>query len=181
MIVYVYVMKLCDRVLMFQDYIVIILLRYKKEIVMKKILSIVVLAFVLIGCSNSAANTLCNYDGGDRGKFEVTLESKKDLLLKYTEVVTADYTDELEDGSFTKEQLTTIYDARKASLDTKVGFSYSYVPKDNAMVETVVIDYNKVDFKDLYEMDLIDVADAKSVSLEKTISNLEAAGYTCDK
>lgn len=140
---------------------------------MKKLL--ICLLFILSGCT-SEKTTVCKVK--EEGLSIVnTIVSEENRVIKQTLMNEIQYDlmgyDEKDIESFT-ELYSRAYDIE--------GVEYTYEVKEgNLLIETIVVNYKKVDLNSLKTLGLVENLDnMKYISLDRTISSLEDLGYKCE-
>lgn len=147
-----------------------------------KWLVIVGVSLFIAGCSggsNSNESSTVDYTlAGTGTDSTITFEYEDDKVLKQTAVNVVNY----DEAKTTKEQLQTAMESLTSSYKDIKGLSYDVEYGDTEAKETVVVDYTKVDLKELADLQGVtfdsDADDADSVSLKKTVELLEKSGYT---
>ena len=147
---------------------------------MKKVLSMVALLMLMIvvsGCGGSGESK--TYIQNTKGvSVELTYYYDGDKVTKQVATNTIDYT---ELGQ-TKEDIKMLLDASSKAYQGIKGVEESVKYDDNKAVETLTIDYEKVDFEVLQNLPGVtldqETLTSKQVSLEKTEVLLKQAGYT---
>ena len=143
---------------------------------MKRILTILsaVLLIFLAGCSSKdGSKTYVLEKSGV--KTEITVYYESDKVTKQTTVNTMDY----EKMAVTKDELKDVAMPVSEKYQGIDGVEQKIVFDDDKAVETLTIDYTKVDLKKLKDLPGIDIdTDVKSVSLKDTEESLLSQGFT---
>ena len=147
---------------------------------MKKALSMVALLMLIIvvsGCGGSGASK--TYTQNTKGvSVELTYYYDGDKVTKQVATNTINYT---ELGQ-SKEDIKMLLDASSKAYQGIDGVEESIKYDDNKAVETLTIDYTKVDFEALRKLPGVtldkETLTSKQVSLEKAEALLKKAGYT---
>ena len=137
------------------------------------ILSAVLLIF-LAGCSSKdGSKTYVLEKSGV--KTEITVYYESDKVTKQTTVNTMDY----EKMAVTKDELKDVAMPVSEKYQGIDGVEQKIVFDDDKAVETLTIDYTKVDLKKLKDLPGMDIdTDVKSVSLKDTEESLLSQGFT---
>ena len=143
---------------------------------MKRILMILsaVLLIFLAGCSSKdGSKTYVLEKSGV--KTEITVYYESDKVTKQTTVNTMDY----EKMAVTKDELKDVAMPVSEKYQGIDGVEQKIVFDDNKAVETLTIDYTKVDLKKLKDLPGMDIdTDVESVSLKDTEESLLSQGFT---
>lgn len=143
---------------------------------MKRILTILsaVLLIFLAGCSSKdGSKTYVLEKSGV--KTEITVYYESDKVTKQTTVNTMDY----EKMAVTKDELKDVAMPVSEKYQGIDGVEQKIVFDDNKAVETLTIDYTKVDLKKLKDLPGMDIdTDIESVSLKDTEESLLSQGFT---
>lgn len=143
---------------------------------MKRILTILsaVLLIFLAGCSSKdGSKTYVLEKSGV--KTEITVYYESDKVTKQTTVNTMDY----EKMAVTKDELKEVAMPVSEKYQGIDGVEQKIVFDDNKAVETLTIDYTKVDLKKLKDLPGMDIdTDVESVSLKDTEESLLSQGFT---
>ena len=143
---------------------------------MKRILTILsaVLLIFLAGCSSKdGSKTYVLEKSGV--KTEITVYYESDKVTKQTTVNTMDY----EKMALTKDELKEVAMPVSEKYQGIDGVEQKIVFDDNKAVETLTIDYTKVDLKKLKDLPGMDIdTDVESVSLKDTEESLLSQGFT---
>ena len=143
---------------------------------MKRILTILsaVLLIFLAGCSSKdGSKTYVLEKSGV--KTEITVYYESDKVTKQTTVNTMDY----EKMAVTKDELKDVAMPVSEKYQGIYGVEQKIVFDDNKAVETLTIDYTKVDLKKLKDLPGMDIdTDVESVSLKDTEESLLSQGFT---
>lgn len=143
---------------------------------MKRILTILsaVLLIFLAGCSSKdGSKTYVLEKSGV--KTEITLYYESDKVTKQTTVNTMDY----EKMAVTKDELKDVAMQVSEKYQGIDGVEQKIVFDDDKAVETLTIDYTKVDLKKLKDLPGMDIdTDVESVSLKDTEESLLSQGFT---
>lgn len=143
---------------------------------MKRILTILsaVLLIFLAGCSSKdGSKTYVLEKSGV--KTEITVYYESDKVTKQTTVNTMNY----EKMAVTKDELKDVAMPVSEKYQGIDGVEQKIVFDDDKAVETLTIDYTKVDLKKLKDLPGMDIdTDVKSVSLKDTEESLLSQGFT---
>ena len=143
---------------------------------MKRILTILsaVLLIFLAGCSSKdGSKTYVLEKSGV--KTEITVYYESDKVTKQTTVNTMDY----EKMAVTKDELKEVAMPVSEKYQGIDGVQQKIVFDDDKAVETLTIDYTKVDLKKLKDLPGMDIdTDVESVSLKDTEESLLSQGFT---
>lgn len=143
---------------------------------MKRILTILsaVLLIFLAGCSSKdGSKTYVLEKSGV--KTEITVYYESDKVTKQTTVNTMDY----EKMAVTKDELKDVAMPVSEKYQGIDGVEQKIVFDDDKAVETLTIDYTKVDLKKLKDLPGMDIdTDVASVSLKDTEESLLSQGFT---
>ena len=143
---------------------------------MKRILTILsaVLLIFLAGCSSKDGSK--TYVLEKIGvKTEITVYYESDKVTKQTTVNTMDY----EKMAVTKDELKDVAMPVSEKYQGIDGVEQKIVFDDDKAVETLTIDYTKVDLKKLKDLPGMDIdTDVESVSLKDTEESLLSQGFT---
>ena len=143
---------------------------------MKRILTILsaVLLIFLAGCSSKdGSKTYVLEKSGV--KTEITVYYESDKVTKQTTVNTMDY----EKMAVTKDELKDVAMPVSEKYQGIDGVEQKIVFDDDKAVETLTIDYTKVDLKKLKDLPGMDIdTDVESVSLKDTEGSLLSQGFT---
>lgn len=143
---------------------------------MKRILTILsaVLLIFLAGCSSKdGSKTYVLEKSGV--KTEITVYYESDKVTKQTTVNTMNY----EKMAVTKDELKDVAMPVSEKYQGIDGVEQKIVFDDNKAVETLTIDYTKVDLKKLKDLPGMDIdTDVESVSLKDTEESLLSQGFT---
>lgn len=143
---------------------------------MKRILTILsaVLLIFLAGCSSKdGSKTYILEKSGV--KTEITVYYESDKVTKQTTVNTMDY----EKMAVTKDELKDVAMPVSEKYQGIDGVEQKIVFDDDKAVETLTIDYTKVDLKKLKDLPGMDIdTDVASVSLKDTEESLLSQGFT---
>lgn len=143
---------------------------------MKRILTILsaVLLIFLAGCSSKdGSKTYVLEKSGV--KTEITVYYESDKVTKQTTVNTMDY----EKMAVTKDELKDVALPVSEKYQGIDGVEQKIVFDDDKAVETLTIDYTKVDLKKLKDLPGMDIdTDVESVSLKNTEESLLSQGFT---
>lgn len=143
---------------------------------MKKLLIVLLPLLVLTGCGSNEKDDgekVCKYENS-LAKMENTFYYSKDKVLKQVEVTDMKLTQYMKDNL---EKVKKDYTEKFADVK---GVKVEVTTTEDTMKITATIDYEKADFKQLYEYGLISDQKVKSISLEKTLKGFEENGYTCE-
>ena len=144
---------------------------------MKRILTILsaVLLIFLAGCSSSKDGSKTYVLEKSGVKTEVTVYYESDKVTKQTTVNTMDY----EKMAVTKDELKDVAMPVSEKYQGIDGVEQKIVFDDDKAVETLTIDYTKVDLKKLKDLPGMDIdTDVESVSLKDTEESLLSQGFT---
>ena len=144
---------------------------------MKRILTILsaVLLIFLAGCSSSKDGSKTYVLEKSGVKTEITVYYESDKVTKQTTVNTMDY----EKMAVTKDELKDVAMPVSEKYQGIDGVEQQIVFDDDKAVETLTIDYTKVDLKKLKDLPGMDIdTDVKSVSLKDTEESLLSQGFT---
>ena len=143
---------------------------------MKRILTILsaVLLIFLAGCSSKdGSKTYILEKSGV--KTEITVYYESDKVTKQTTVNTMNY----EKMAVTKDELKDVAMPVSEKYQGIDGVEQKIVFDDDKAVETLTIDYTKVDLKKLKDLPGMDIdTDVESVSLKDTEESLLSQGFT---
>ena len=143
---------------------------------MKRILTILsaVLLIFLAGCSSKdGSKTYVLEKSGV--KTEITVYYESDKVTKQTTVNTMDY----EKMAVTKDEFKDMAMPISEKYQGIDGVEQKIVFDDDKAVETLTIDYTKVDLKKLKDLPGMDIdTDVESVSLKNTEESLLSQGFT---
>ena len=143
---------------------------------MRRILTILsaVLLIFLAGCSSKdGSKTYVLEKSGV--KTEITVYYESDKVTKQTTVNTMDY----EKMAVTKDELKDVAMPVSEKYQGLDGVEQKIVFDDDKAVETLTIDYTKVDLKKLKDLPGMDIdTDVESVSLKNTEESLLSQGFT---
>ena len=143
---------------------------------MKRILTILsaVLLIFLAGCSSKdGSKTYVLEKSGV--KTEITVYYESDKVTKQTTVNTMNY----EKMAVTKDELKDVAMPVSEKYQGIDGVEQKIVFDDDKAVETLTIDYTKVDLKKLKDLPGMDIdTDVESVSLKNTEESLLRQGFT---
>lgn len=143
---------------------------------MKRILTILsaVLLIFLAGCSSKdGSKTYVLEKSGV--KTEITVYYESDKVTKQTTVNTMNY----EKMAVTKDELKDVAMPVSEKYQGIDGVEQKIVFDDDKAVETLTIDYTKVDLKKLKDLPGMDIdTDVESVSLKDTEESLLNQGFT---
>lgn len=143
---------------------------------MKRILTFLsaVLLIFLAGCSSKdGSKTYVLEKSGV--KTEITVYYESDKVTKQTTVNTMDY----EKMAVTKDELKDVAMPVSEKYQGIDGVEQKIVFDDDKAVETLTIDYTKVDLKKLKDLPGMDIdTDVESVSLKDTEESLLSQGFT---
>jgi len=144
---------------------------------MKRILTILsaVLLIFLAGCSSSKDGSKTYVLEKSGVKTEITVYYESDKVTKQTTVNTMDY----EKMAVTKDELKDVVMPVSEKYQGIDGVEQKIVFDDDKAVETLTIDYTKVDLKKLKDLPGMDIdTDVESVSLKDTEESLLSQGFT---
>ena len=143
---------------------------------MKRILTILsaILLIFLAGCSSKdGSKTYVLEKSGV--KTEITVYYESDKVTKQTTVNTMNY----EKMAVTKDELKDVAIPVSEKYQGIDGVEQKIVFDDDKAVETLTIDYTKVDLKKLKDLPGMDIdTDVESVSLKDTEESLLSQGFT---
>ena len=144
---------------------------------MKRILTILsaVLLIFLAGCSSSKDGSKTYVLEKSGVKTEITVYYESDKVTKQTTVNTMDY----EKMAVTKDELKDVAMPVSEKYQGIDGVEQKIVFDDDKAVETLTINYTKVDLKKLKDLPGMDIdTDVESVSLKDTEESLLSQGFT---
>ena len=144
---------------------------------MKRILTILsaVLLIFLAGCSSSKDGSKTYVLEKSGVKTEITVYYESDKVTKQTTVNTMDH----EKMAVTKDELKDVAMPVSEKYQGIDGVEQKIVFDDDKAVETLTIDYTKVDLKKLKDLPGMDIdTDVESVSLKDTEESLLSQGFT---
>ena len=144
---------------------------------MKRILTILsaVLLIFLAGCSSSKDGSKTYVLEKSGVKTEITVYYESDKVTKQTTVNTMNY----EKMAVTKDELKDVAMPVSEKYQGIDGVEQKIVFDDDKAVETLTIDYTKVDLKKLKDLPGMDIdTDVESVSLKDTEESLLSQGFT---
>ena len=144
---------------------------------MKRIVTILsaVLLIFLAGCSSSKDGSKTYVLEKSGVKTEITVYYESDKVTKQTTVNTMDY----EKMAVTKDELKDVAMPVSEKYQGIDGVEQKIVFDDDKAVETLTIDYTKVDLKKLKDLPGMDIdTDVESVSLKDTEESLLSQGFT---
>ena len=144
---------------------------------MKRILTILsaVLLIFLAGCSSSKDGSKTYVLEKSGVKTEITVYYESDKVTKQTTVNTMNY----EKMAVTKDELKDVAMPVSEKYQGIDGVEQKIVFDDDKAVETLTIDYTKVDLKKLKDLPGMDIdTDVESVSLKNTEESLLSQGFT---
>ena len=143
---------------------------------MKRILTILsaILLIFLAGCSSKdGSKTYVLEKSGV--KTEITVYYESDKVTKQTTVNTMNY----EKMAVSKDELKEVAMPVSEKYQGIDGVEQKIVFDDDKAVETLTIDYTKVDLKKLKDLPGMDIdTDVESVSLKNTEESLLSQGFT---
>lgn len=143
---------------------------------MKRILTILsaILLIFLAGCSSKdGSKTYVLEKSGV--KTEITVYYESDKVTKQTTVNTMNY----EKMAVTKDELKDVAMPVSEKYQGIDGVEQKIVFDDDKAVETLTIDYTKVDLKKLKDLPGMDIdTDVESVNLKDTEESLLSQGFT---
>lgn len=143
---------------------------------MKRILTILsaVLLIFLAGCSSKDGSKTYVLEKSGVNT-EITVYYESDKVTKQTTVNTMDY----EKMAVTKDELKDVAMPVSEKYQGIDGVEQKIVFDDDKAVETLTIDYTKVDLKKLKDLPGMDIdTDVESVSLKDTEESLLSQGFT---
>ena len=143
---------------------------------MKRILTILsaVLLIFVAGCSSkNGSKTFVSEKSGV--KTEITVYYEGDKVTKQTTIDTMNY----EQMAVTKDEFKDMAMPISEKYQGIDGVEQKIVFDDDKAVETLTIDYTKVDLKKLKDLPGMDIdSDVESVSLKNTEESLLSQGFT---
>lgn len=148
---------------------------------MKRLLSLIFVLFLLVGCGGSDSSETMVCKGTTSGVIEVTntVEYNGDKVLK--QEIKNEVT--LEKLGLNKESLETLVSQYSSAYDIE-GVTYEYsISEEGLFTETIGIDFEKADFNKLQSVGLIETEDGKEitfVSFSATKEALETFGLKCE-
>ncbi len=143
---------------------------------MKRILTILsaILLIFLAGCSSSKDSSKTYILEKSGVKTEITVYYDGDKVTKQTTVNTMDY----EKMGVTKDELKEVAMPVSEKYQGIDGVEQKIVFDDDKAVETLTIDYTKVDLKKLKDLPGMEIdTDVESVSLKDTEESLLGQGF----
>lgn len=143
---------------------------------MKRILTILsaILLIFLAGCSSSKDGSKTYILEKSGVKTEITVYYDGDKVTKQTTVNTMDY----EKMGVTKDELKEVAMPVSEKYQGIDGVEQKIVFDDDKAVETLTIDYTKVDLKKLKDLPGMEIdTDVESVSLKDTEESLLSQGF----
>lgn len=149
---------------------------------MKKFLCVILSCLMLlslVACGSEDPTTTTTLTMTQNGvTIDYELEAKGDVVVKITQTSTLD-------GSlFTEEQIDAMLEAAteyEATYEAIDGVTYTLEENGGNLVETITIDASSADtIQALSDSGMlpVDTEGATSISLEKTVENLESLGMT---
>ena len=144
---------------------------------MKRILTILsaVLLIFLAGCSSSKDGSKTYVLEKSGVKTEITVYYNGDKVTKQTTVNTMDY----EKMAVTKDEFKDVAMPVSEKYQGIDGVEQKIVFDDDKAIETLTIDYTKVDLKKLKDLPGMEIdTDVESVSLKDTEESLLSQGFT---
>lgn len=146
---------------------------------MKRILTILsaILLIFVAGCSSkNGSKTFVSEKSGV--KTEITVYYEGDKVTKQTTIDTMNY----EQMSVTKDEFKDMAMPISEKYQGIDGVEQKIVFDDDKAVETLTIDYTKVDLKKLKDLPGMDIdSDVESVSLKNTEESLLSQGFKAKK
>lgn len=146
---------------------------------MKRILTILsaILLIFVAGCSSkNGSKTFVSEKSGV--KTEITVYYEGDKVTKQTTIDTMNY----EQMSVTKDEFKDMAMPISEKYQGIDGVEQKIVFDDDKAVETLTIDYTKVDLKKLKDLPGMDIdTDVESVSLKNTEESLLSQGFKAKK
>lgn len=143
---------------------------------MKRILTILsaILLIFVAGCSSkNGSKTFVSEKSGV--KTEITVYYEGDKVTKQTTIDTMNY----EQMAVTKDEFKDMAMQISEKYQGIDGVEQKIVFDDDKAVETLTIDYTKVDLKKLKDLPGMDIdSDVESVSLKNTEESLLSQGFT---
>jgi len=143
---------------------------------MKRILTILsaILLIFVAGCSSkNGSKTFVSEKSGV--KTEITVYYEGDKVTKQTTIDTMNY----EQMAVTKDEFKDMAMPISEKYQGIDGVEQKIVFDDDKAVETLTIDYTKVDLKKLKDLPGMDIdSDVESVSLKNTEESLLSQGFT---
>lgn len=142
---------------------------------MKKILTVALLAFILVGCSGGSKEVtkVCSYEiEGTKTSMEMMSKDGKvvDEIVQTTSA-------SLEDLGVTEEQFQAVIDQLKDQFNVE-GVVYTTEIKDGVVTEKWVIDVKKAGNDQLVNMGMMQPSTG-AIDINESVKQLEASGYTC--
>ena len=144
---------------------------------MKRILTVLsaILLIFLAGCSSSKDGSKIYVMEKSGVKTEITVYYEGDKVTKQTTVNTMDY----EKMAVTKDELKDVALPVSEKYQGIDGVEQKIEFNDNEAIETLTIDYTKVDLNKLKDLPGMDIdTDVESVSLKNTEESLLSQGFT---
>lgn len=164
---------------------------------MKKVLVALLLVTGLVGCSSSKkTETKQAYCKGSESQADYGINLDHDYQFEYQgdkvtkEVITITTTftnaSYLTDGALSedvKASLDETVAATQKGLESEEGITYEVKYDGDKLIETYTIDFSKASNDGLVSIGILSESDkdAKFISMDKTIENLEGAKFTCEK
>lgn len=145
---------------------------------MKKILGVVAVMFLLVGCGGGKATT--NVCKGTVSGIEVQNEfsATGDKVTKNKETATVDFSA----ANPTDEEIEEFAKLMKDQYKGIDGLTFSYEIKDTSLSYTLETDYEKADLEELVKQKLVEVekdSSTKYVSLKVTLEGAKKQGFSC--
>lgn len=144
---------------------------------MKKIAILLTLC-LLAGCSGANDNTtttVCSVEIEG-------LKTTNTLVANEDKIVSQKIENEMDYSAWelSEEDVKDAVETYKGLYDID-GVSYEYEIKDNILTEKISVNFEKADFDELKDVNLINTENENItyVSLEKTIESLEDYGFSC--
>ncbi len=162
----------------------------------KKVLVALLLVASLAGCSSKKTETKQAYCKGSENQAAAGYNVNHDYQFEYQgdkvtkEVITIEttFTDAsyLTDGALSedvKALLDETVAATQKSLESTDGITYEVKYDGDKSIETYTIDFSKASNDALVTIGLLSESDkdAKFISMDQTIKNLEGTGFNCEK
>lgn len=142
---------------------------------MKKILTIALLAFTLVGCSGGSKEVtkVCSYEvAGTKTSMEMMAKDGK-LVDEIVQTTSAN----LEELGITEEAFQAVVEQLKSQFNVE-GVVYTTEVKDGVVTEKWIIDVKKAGNAQLVKMGMMQPS-AGAIDINESVKQLTASGYTC--
>ena len=115
----------------------------------------------------------------NRADVEMTYTYKGDKVLKQTSKITIDYKDFNVTEDSQKEELKKQLETESKKFQDIKGVKESVKSNDNQLIENVEVDYEKADFKELRDNNVVDIIGDtdKGVSMKKSEKFIKEQGF----